>query len=176
MRVLFLPESTSASVAILTRDPAGTLVRFTTVNNAAVAADNDNDDDNNDDNDKNDNEDVQSIIAKESELCCLRFYFVFFWWWWWWWWWWGGWGGGGGVVVLSFFFFFGGGESFLLFFCLFVLCFSFCNTTEHNWLVRKLVNVLKSYQFCKDASHALNKGAIIHDIDTDFGQLLNSSG
>ena len=31
MRVLFLPESTSASVAILTRDPAGTLVRFTTV-------------------------------------------------------------------------------------------------------------------------------------------------
>ena len=32
MRVLFLPESTSASVAILTRYPAGTLVRFTTVN------------------------------------------------------------------------------------------------------------------------------------------------
>ena len=31
MRVLFLPESTSASVAILTRYPAGTLVRFTTV-------------------------------------------------------------------------------------------------------------------------------------------------
>ena len=31
MRVLFRPESTSASVAILTRYPAGTLVRFTTV-------------------------------------------------------------------------------------------------------------------------------------------------
>ena len=31
MRVLFHPESTSASVAILTRYPAGTLVRFTTV-------------------------------------------------------------------------------------------------------------------------------------------------
>ena len=37
MRVLFLPESTSASVAILTRYPAGTLVRFTTVSIAHLS-------------------------------------------------------------------------------------------------------------------------------------------